>query len=150
VVASEVKPGKTITRTNSMELIQHFMELVDSLPTALLLSLSRARPIQSTPPPRAILILSTQLSLGFPSGLLPSGFPTNNIYAFLFSPFCYMPLPFHPPRLDHLLILDEVYKPRSSSLCSYLHLPATSSLFGQNHDTEIGKRLFENVSQFKW
>jgi hypothetical protein len=27
---------------------------------------------------------STHLSLGFPSGLLPSGFLTNNLYVFLF------------------------------------------------------------------
>jgi hypothetical protein len=57
---------------------------------ALHLFLSLARPIQSTTPhptsPRSILILSTHLRLGLPSGLFPSGFPTNNLYAFLFSP----------------------------------------------------------------
>jgi hypothetical protein len=31
-------------------------------------------------------VLSTHLRLGLPSGLFPSGFPTNNLYAFLFSP----------------------------------------------------------------
>jgi hypothetical protein len=31
-------------------------------------------------------ILSTHLRLGLPSGLFPSGFPTNILYAFLFSP----------------------------------------------------------------
>jgi hypothetical protein len=36
--------------------------------------------------PRSILILSTHLRLGLPSGLHPSGFPTNNLYAFRFSP----------------------------------------------------------------
>jgi hypothetical protein len=30
--------------------------------------------------------LSTHLRLGLPSGLLPSGFPTNILYAFLLSP----------------------------------------------------------------
>jgi hypothetical protein len=56
---------------------------------ALHLSLSWARPIQSTSPhpisTSSILILSNHLRLGLPSGPLPSGFPTNNIYAFLFS-----------------------------------------------------------------
>jgi hypothetical protein len=35
---------------------------------------------------RSILILSTNLRLGLPSGLFPSGFPTNIVYAFLYSP----------------------------------------------------------------
>jgi hypothetical protein len=53
-------------------------------------SLSWARSIQSIPSqpisPRTILILSTYLRLGLPSGLFPSGFPTNILYAFLFYP----------------------------------------------------------------
>ena len=49
------------------------------------LSLSCASPIQSTYPHptswRSILILSTHLRLGLPSGLFPSGFPTKTLYA---------------------------------------------------------------------
>jgi hypothetical protein len=45
---------------------------------------------QSTPPQpiskRSIFILSSHLRLRLPSGLFPSGFPTNNLYAFLFAP----------------------------------------------------------------
>jgi hypothetical protein len=56
---------------------------------ALLWSLSWAIPIQTTPSHlislRSILILSTHLRLGLPSGLFPSGFPTNILYAFFFS-----------------------------------------------------------------
>ena len=48
------------------------------------LSLSWASPIQSMYPHptfwRSILILSTHLCLGLPSGLLPSSFPTKNLY----------------------------------------------------------------------
>ena len=48
------------------------------------LSLSWASPIQSIYPHptswRSILILSTQLHLGLPSGLLPSGFSTKTLY----------------------------------------------------------------------
>ena len=54
------------------------------------LSLSWSSPIQSTCPQptswRSVLILSTHLRLGLPSGLFPSGFPTRNLYAPLSSP----------------------------------------------------------------
>jgi hypothetical protein len=53
-------------------------------------SLSWARSIQSIPSHRIslryILILSTNLRLGLHSGLFYSDFPTNIVYAFLFSP----------------------------------------------------------------
>jgi hypothetical protein len=53
-------------------------------------SLSWARSIQSIQSHpiflRYILILSTYLRVGLPSGLLHSGFPTNILHAFLFFP----------------------------------------------------------------
>jgi hypothetical protein len=89
---------------------------------ALHLFLSRARPILSTAPhpssPRSILI-SIHLRLGLPSGLLPSGFPTNNPYAFLFSRIR-ATCPAHLiVDLIILIILGVEYKSRSSLLCSY-------------------------------
>ena len=57
------------------------------------LSLSWANPIQSIYPHptswRSVLILSTHLRLGLPSGLLPSGFPTK-------APYTPCPLPYAP------------------------------------------------------
>jgi len=57
------------------------------------LSLSWVSPIQSIYPHpttwRSILILSTHLCLGLPSVLLPSSFPTKNIYTPLSSPIRY-------------------------------------------------------------
>jgi hypothetical protein len=39
----------------------------------------------NTVSPRPILILSSHLCLGLPSGIVPSGFPTKILYAFLFT-----------------------------------------------------------------
>jgi hypothetical protein len=48
--------------------------------------LSQMNPALSTPSYlRSSLILSTHLRYGLHSGLFPSGFPTNILYAFLFS-----------------------------------------------------------------
>jgi len=63
------------------------------------LSLSWASPIQSTYPHpaswKSILILSTHLQLGLPSGLFPSGFPTKPLYTP--SPAVSLRLPKHTP-----------------------------------------------------
>ena len=100
-------------------------------------SLSWASPIQSIYPHptswRSILILSTYLRLGLPSGLLPSDFPTKTLYTPLSSPIR-ATCPAHLILLDFITrtIVDEEFKPFSSSLCSLLHSPFTSSLLGPN------------------
>ena len=69
------------------------------------LYLSWTRSIQSIPPHhtywRSILILSSRLSLGLPSGLFPSGFPTKMMYASLLPHTCYIHFLFHSSRFDH-------------------------------------------------
>ena len=99
------------------------------------LCLSWVSPIQSTYPHltswRSILILSTLLRLGLPSGLFPSGFPTKTLYTPLSSPI-------RATCPDNLILLDfiprtilgEEYKTFISSLCSLLQSPVTSSLLG--------------------
>ena len=99
--------------------------------------LSLSNPIQSTfPHPtswRSILILSTHLRLGLPSGLFSSGFPTKTLYTPLSSPIR-APCPVHLILLYFITrtILGEEYKSFSSSLCSLLHSPVTSFLLGPN------------------
>jgi hypothetical protein len=56
-------------------------------------------------------MLSIHLCLGLRIGLFTSGFPSNNLYMFLFSPIC-ITYPAHLILLDFiiLIILGEEYK----------------------------------------
>ena len=111
--------------------------LITALTSVRHLSLSWANPIQSIYPHltswRSILILSTHLRLGLPSGLVPSGFPTKTLYTPLSSPIR-ATCPAHLILLDFITrtILGAEYKSFSSSLCNLLHSPVTSSLLGPN------------------
>jgi hypothetical protein len=69
--------------------------------------------------------MSTHLRLGLPSGIFPSGFLTNILYAFPFS--IHARCPAHPFVLDLiiLIVLGEEYELRRSSLCSFLQPPVS-------------------------
>jgi hypothetical protein len=101
------------------------------------LSLSWSNSIQSPKPLpiswRSILLLSSYLLLGLPSGFFPLGFPTKTLCTTLSSPI-------GATCPDHLILLDfttrtilgKEYRSLSSSLSNFLHFPVTSSLLGPN------------------
>ena len=101
------------------------------------LSLSWANSIQSIPPYRttwrSILILYSHLRLGLPSALFPSGFSTETLYTPLLFPIS-ATYPAHHNLLDLIAreIFGEEYILLSSSLCSFLYSPVTSSLLNTN------------------
>jgi hypothetical protein len=77
---------------------------------------------------RSILILSTHLRLGLPSGLFPSGFHTNIRCTFLFSPI-------RATRLVHLTLLDLVIVHTFSYMVDldYVSLETKPIVFSVDH-----------------
>ena len=79
-----------LEQLTGLQLVKKFLtfhgtrRFITALTSVRHLSVSWASPIHSTCPHptswRSILILSTHLRLGLPSGLFPSGFPTKTLY----------------------------------------------------------------------
>ena len=144
-----------LEKLTGLQLVKKFptfhgtQRFITALTSVCHLSLSWASPIQSIYPHptsrRSILILSTHLCLGLPSGLLPSGFPSKTLYTPLSLPIR-ATCPAHLILLDFITrtILGEEYKSFSSSLCSLLHYPLISSLLGPN----ILNTMFSNTLNF--
>ena len=92
-------------------------------------------PSQINPPQfrSSILILSSHLRLGLPRGLFSQVSPPKPCVHLLSPPTratCSAPL----ILLDFItrILFGEEYRSLSSSLCSFLHFPVTSSLLGSN------------------
>ena len=78
------------------------------------------------------LRLSSHLCLGL-LVVLSLRVPHHNpVYTTPLPRTCYMSRPSHSSRYDHRLIFGEEYRSFSSSLCSFLHSPVTSSVLGPN------------------
>jgi hypothetical protein len=89
------------------------------------LSLPTARLIRFSPCPhpiswRSVLILSSYLQLGLPSGLFLSGLPARHILLGFITK----------------IVFGEQYRSFSSSLCSFLHSSVTSSLLRPNYSPQ--------------
>ena len=78
-------------------------------------------------PSKSVLILSTQLCLSLPNGLISSGFLTKGLP--VLRPYaCHMPV--HPTAIDliALRVFGEQYKSRGFSLCTFLQPAVPCSL----------------------
>jgi hypothetical protein len=120
---------------------EHFTELGrfnTEFTSTLQLFLSWARPVQSRSPhptsPRSILILFTYSCLGFPSGLFPSGFPTNNLQAFHFSTIR-VTWPAHLILLD--LIVEECILLRLYTIKHDNHVTLLSTIYSRANTTHV-------------
>ena len=106
--------GVLLEKVTGLQLVKKFpvfhgtRRFITALTSVRQLSLSCASPIQSIYPHpiswRSILILSTHLRLGLPSGLIPSDFPTKTLYTALsLTHTRHMPSPSHSSRFNHEL-----------------------------------------------
>ena len=146
-----------LEKLTGLQLVKKFLafhgirRFITALTSVRHLSLNWASPIQSIYPHptcwRSILILSTHLCLGLPSGLPPSlRFPHQDPIYSLSSPIP-STCPAHLILLDFITrtILGEEYKLFSSSLYNILHSPVTSSLLGPNI---LLNTMFSNTLSF--
>ena len=112
-------PSKELT---GLQLVKKFpafhgtRRFITALTSVRHLSLSWTSPIQSTYPHPiswgSILILSTHLRLGLPSGLFPSGFPIKNLY----TPFPHSYAPHAQPISFFSILSPEQYWVRSTNM----------------------------------
>jgi len=129
-------PSNWILNTEENVQSQHFMKpgiSLSRLQKPLHLFQSWANPVHAPFHINLYFNIISRLSLGLPSGLLPSCLPTKTLCAPLLSPIR-AKYPAHLILLDFITrtVLGEEYRSLNFSLCSFLHFPVTSSLLGPN------------------
>jgi hypothetical protein len=112
------------------------------------LSLFWASSIQSVPPSNILQIHSNTI---FPSMPWSSKWPfsfrfphQNPAYTFPLPQTCYMYRLSYSSRFFNRILFGEVYRSLSSSLCSFLHFPVTSSLLSPN--IHLSTLFFDTLS----
>ena len=122
---------RVLEKLTGLELVKKFpafhgtRTFITALTSVRHLSLSWASPIQSICPHptcwRSILILSTHLRLGLPSGLFPSGFRTKTLYTP--SPHPYAPHVYDPLQCIISRSLENLQKVTNfeNIVCMKLH-----------------------------
>jgi hypothetical protein len=114
------------------------------------MSHSWARSIHSIPSNSislsSILILSTPLHLGLSSGLFPSGFHTNILYAFLLGSIRATFHAYHPPWLDRCnYTWQRVKVVKLFIMHFFFQPPVTSSLLSPNILSTLFSNTFQSV-----
>ena len=116
---------------------------------------SQIGPVHASPSQSltSILILSSYLHHGLPNGLFPSGCPVKTLCTPLFATTrATCPANLSLLHLMAQMICCQGWKAQSSSLCSLLHSPVTSSLLGSNillstlFSKTLSLRFSDNVS----